>query len=120
MHQERGSSTVRFQGFLHAVHSSRKSTVSLSSCEAELYAAVMGATYGVYAISLLREILDKSFVVRLMADSTSAQALVERQGMGRNRHLDLRVCFLQKAVTSKQVVVSRVSTTENLSDLGTK
>ena len=61
------------------------------------------------------EISRNSFI-----DSTSAKALLTRQGVGRTRHLDGKLLWVQGLTKQDYVVVSGVNTFRNVADIGTK
>ena len=104
-----------------AVHmfSRRQGVQSTSSTEAELYAA--GSTC--FEGRLLKHFLERAgFLVlyRLHVDSSSAKAVMARDGVGKIKHLDVRVLWLQAEREHHDLVVLKVPGDRNPSDLGTK
>ena len=62
----------------------------------------------------------KSNVVELGTDSAAAKNFVNRRGLGRMRHLEIRNLWLQKEVAEGKVEVFKVAGEENRADLMTK
>ena len=58
--------------------------------------------------------------LKLLLDSSSARQILARSGVGRVRHLSVKVLWLQQKVETKEVHVSAVGTADNIADLGTK
>ena len=46
--------------------------------------------------------------------------MMRRQGVGKIRHLSIKVLWLQQMVMTKQVTIHKIPTQENKSDFGTK
>ena len=102
--------------------SAAQGAYALSSAEAELYAMVEAVTRSKGLCSLARELGFTSLgnVIKLATDSAAARSFVNRRGLGRMRHLDIRDMWLQKEVLDGAVVVDKVSGTANPADLMTK
>lgn len=97
----------------------RQNLVSLSSAEAEFYAATSAVSESLGIQQVLKTAgLDAELRVRI--DNSGARALLQRQGSGRIRHLDARVCWAQDLVAQRRLKVSAVKGTENEADIGTK
>ena len=79
---------------LHA-HSRGQASVALSSCEAE----VMAASEGIKEALLLQEVLMfvglGHYEIEIKVDSSAAHAFFHRRGVGRMKHLDSRILWLQ-------------------------
>ena len=94
---------------------------ALSSAEAELYAMVEAVTRAKGLCSLARDLgFDIGNVIRLGTDSSAARSFVNRRGLGRMRHLDIRDMWLQNEVLLGKVIVDKVCGTKNPADLMTK
>ncbi len=65
-----------------------------SSAEAELISLASTVSEAQFTRAVLEEIGEK-VKIRIVSDSTSALAIVQRRGVGRIRHLDTRSLFLQ-------------------------
>ena len=80
---------------LHA-HSRGQATVALSSCEAE----VVAASEGIKQALLLQEVLTFAgsghCAIGVKVDSSAAQAFSHRRGIGRLKHIDSQVLWLQE------------------------
>ena len=73
--------------------SNGQASIALSSGEAEFYAAWKAATEALGAKSLLRDLGWKARLT-LNIDAEAARAIASRQGVGKIRHLEVRVLGL--------------------------
>ena len=94
-------------------------TIALSSAEDELIAAVRGAAERLAACSLSSD-LGKPCGLRIHVDSSAAIGICKRTGVGKIRHLDTRLLWIQEAVRDGTLEVMKVLGTENPADLTTK
>ena len=69
---------------------------------------------------LLRELFDIEIVPVAFGDSSSALTLVSRAGMGRSKHVELRMLAIQEWVQAKRLLLRKIQTEDNLADIGTK
>ena len=97
----------------------RQGVQSTSSGEAELYGASSVAFDG-RLIKELLEWLGFSVVYHLHVDSSSAKAMINRDGVGNVKHLDVRALWLQQEREKNGLKVKRVPGERNPADLGTK
>ena len=96
-----------------------QSVVALSSGEAELYAANFGAAQALGLKSFAADIGIK-LEVDLFIDAKATMGIINRQGLGKVRHIEVQDLWLQGAVKSKRVTLSKVKSEENVADLMTK
>ena len=106
--------------------------VALSSAEAEVYAASSTACDGILIGKLVAFCTGRNVVIHHLMDSAAARGILARQGVGRIRHLSCRILWLQQLVKQRSKVVpftdtpelfhlvSGVSGSNNIADLGTK
>ena len=95
--------------------------VSLSSTEAEWYAATSGACDGLYlhhVISFLCNGKVKPLI--LHTDNSAVRMLSKKLGAGRLRHIRGRLLWLQEKVAAEEMVIKQVSTNYNIADCNTK
>ena len=61
------------------------------------------------------------FVVRsyALADSSAAKSISQREGVGKARHSETRALWLQAEVKIGRLTMLKVSTEDNLADIGT-
>ena len=97
--------------------SKRQRSVSLSSCESETIAAVSVMSEGIFLQKLIERITGIAPEVRLYIDSSSSRQLISRKGLGKARHLDVSLLWIQKM---KNVLVKAIKGVDNPADLGTK
>ena len=79
--------------------------IAQSSAEAELYATASGVSEGI----LLRKVLEfvgHTVVLRAVTDSSANNAVSHRLGVGKIRHLDTKVLWLQSLVNDGRLVMS--------------
>ena len=97
----------------------QKATAS-SSCEAELY-ALSGTCSEAILIGRLFEFLTGENVrIEIRFDSSSARQWSQRRGIGRLKHVDVRLCQLQDWVRENTICIGTVKTVLNVADLNTK
>ena len=94
--------------------------IALSSAEAETYASVSSSCDGIFLKHVLEFSLKMPVQLKLLIDNSAARQVLSRSGVGKIRHLSLKVLWLQSHVESKLIVVSPVASAENLADIGTK
>ena len=104
-----------------------QSTVALSSCESELYAANSVMCESIHRTQLLKFLVGcdepkNSEVVmqKLYLDSSSAQAFIQRAGGGRMKHISIRMMFLQQLLRERKFALCWIGTKHNPGDLNTK
>ena len=104
-----------------------QATVALSSCEAELYAATAAISEDLFlgrlCEFLVAEMKDgpaEHVNMRLFSDSSAAIGTIQRRGVGRMKHIEIRHLFLQELLRKKILTVSKIGTKQNPADLGTK
>ena len=94
--------------------------LALSSAEAETYASGSSACDGIFMKRVLQFILHIDIMLKLLIDNSAARQVLSRSGVGKIRHLSLKVLWLQSHVESKLITISPVASAENLADIGTK
>ena len=109
---------------LHGSHyikswSKTQSLVALSSAEAELYGIVKTSSELLGLRSIVQD-LGKSFGALVYSDASAALGVIQRQGLGRLRHVDCSFLFVQALNANKVVQYAKVVGQDNPADLGTK
>ena len=99
--------------------STTRATVALSSGEAELYAIAKGASQALGVISLAGD-FGICLSATIHCDASAALGIVNRQGLGKLRHINVRYLWLQERVRSKELEVLKVAGVSNPADLMTK
>lgn len=95
-------------------------THSFSSAEAETYASVSSACDAISIQRVLEFTLQTDISLKLLIDNSAARQVLSGSGVGKIRHLSLKVLRLQSHVASKMITISPVASAENLADIGTK
>ena len=100
-------------------YSKTQSTIAQSSAESELIAVVKAACEAIGTVSLASD-LGLDLRVRLHVDAAAALGILERQGVGRFRHLDIGMLWLQEKQLRRLIDLAQILGTRNPADLMTK
>ena len=114
------ASVICFRGVLLSATSRSQRCVSLSSAEAEVYAAVSCCCDGVFLKHCLHFALQVPVQMKLCIDNSAALRILLRAGVGRVRHMSCRILWIQQYTKQKLLEVVKIPTKENVSDLCTK
>ena len=99
--------------------SSTQTTIALSSGEAELGGLCKGASHGIGLRSICTDLgLDRQ--IHLYADATAAIGMSRRLGVGKVRHLDTSLLWLQHKVRAGETPITKVAGQEHCADALTK
>ena len=74
--------------------SKTQAVIAKSNGEAELFGVVRVSTEGLGLITLCRD-LGTTMKIRVHLDANAAKGMVEREGIGKVRHLEVDVLWLQ-------------------------
>ena len=99
--------------------SSRQPTFALSSGEAELGGLSKGAAQGIGLRSVGND-LGLKYVLNMHTDATAAMGMSRRVGVGKIRHLDTALLWIQDKVRSGDVLLNKVPGPDNPADSLTK
>ena len=81
---------------------------------------VGGCSDGLLVRHLWMEMTKEELEMKVRSDSSAARAMVQRQGIGRVRHLDAALLWIQQKEKEKVLAVSAIPTELNSADIGTK
>ena len=95
-------------------------SISLSSGEAEFVAMVGGCSDGMLIRHLWMKMVEEECEMRVRSDSSAARSMVQRQGIGRVRHLDAALLWIQQKEKEKVLSVSPIPMDLKCADIGTK
>ena len=112
--------TIFFGGCLLYSCSRTQKLVSLSSAEAEVYACSSGTSDGILLCRLVEWMAGFTCSIHLHCDSSAARGIIQRQGVGRVRHLSCRILWLQSLVANGIIKLACVAGATNPADIGTK
>ena len=111
---------VALYGTHNLKHSSNiQSTISLSTGESEYYALIKGGSVGLGLQSLLQD-FGLSVRVVVESDSNAAKGTVNRQGLGKARHIQTRYLWIQERIARQDLKVLHVPGKRNRADVLTK
>jgi hypothetical protein len=99
--------------------SKTQSVVALSSAESELYAIVKASAEILGAKSIFND-LGLNFSSVIYSDASAALGIIQRQGLGRTRHIDCGYLFVQELNAEKILRYAKIPGAENPADMGTK
>ena len=94
--------------------------IALSSGESEFVAIVAGCSDGLLIRHLWTAMIGEPCDMKIRSDSSAARAMVQRQGIGRVRHLDAALLWVQQKEKDKIFSVAAIGTELNCADVGTK
>ena len=101
-------------------YSRTQKSIALSSAEAE-YLSLTGAASEALNIHIaLRFLTASPVVLKAFTDSSACRGICARQGVGRIKHLAVRLLRLQQAIRAGRLTVHSVPTQQNPADIGTK
>ena len=108
---------------LHGGHllqhwSRTQQVVSLSSAEAELHGLCKCASESLSVKNMTRE-LGMNLELRLRTDSSAARGIIQRQGCGKVKHLDVKCLWLQEREKCGDFQTLKIPRLANMSDLMT-
>ena len=101
-------------------YSRTQKSIALSSAEAEYMALTGAASEGIGLHAATRFLTGKRVQLKAYTDSSACRGITNRQGVGRVKHLQIRLLWLQAAIREGKLTVHAVGTKENTADLGTK
>ena len=95
----------------------------MSSGEAEYYAAVKGASEGLGFLGGCADLgiwADGMVSLRVLIDSSARKSIYQRTGLGKIRHIDVALLWLQDLVRKGRIRMGKIPEKENPADLLTK
>jgi hypothetical protein len=110
----------RFGGHILDGTVSKQKPIALSSGEAEFYPIVKAGAHAIQSKATLEAFGFKDLVIRIHSDSSAARGIVQRQGPGKLRHLDIKDLWIQEFIRTKKAEIVKVLTDVNWADIGTK
>ena len=99
--------------------STTQTVVALSSGEAELYSLTKGAAQTLGLMSLARD-LGVTASGRLHTDANAALGIIQREGLGKLRHLNVQYLWIQDRIRGGELQACKVPGRNNPADLMTK
>ena len=114
------SGCLTIDGILLYSSSRTQGLIALSSAEAEVYAAVSTCCDAIYMKRCLEFVFEQNVSIQLLIDNSAARQILMRAGVGRVRHLSVKILWLQQQVEKKMISVAAVASSANVADLGTK
>ena len=103
--------------------STTQRVVVLCSGEAEYYAAIKGASEGLGLLAGCADLgswTTGAVSLRVLTNSSACKGIFQRTGLGKIRHIDVAILWLQDLVRKGKIQMSRIPGKENTADLLTK
>ena len=94
--------------------------IAKSTAESELYGVVRASTEGLGLTALLKDYGVPDIKVRVQMDASAAIGIIERRGLGKLRHIEVDLLWLQEQQARRLVPLNKVPGTRNPSDMMTK
>ena len=99
--------------------SSTQATLALSSGESELYALTKGASQALGLLALAKD-FGTQLNAKIHPDASATLGIVNREGLGKLRHVKVQYLWLQERVRGKDLKIFKVPGKENPADLMTE
>jgi hypothetical protein len=112
--------TIAIGGHLIRAYSKTQSVIAKSSGESELYAAVRASAEGLGILTLFADFGLKNMKASVGMDASAAIGIAQRQGIGKLRHVEVDVLWLQEQQARRLLPIVKVPGPRNPSDMGTK
>ena len=110
---------VRYGDHTWDCYSVTQSTIALSSGESEMYATGSATARGLQCKTYLIE-TQRPSNLKIYSDSTAGRGMVNRVGVGKVRHLELRYLWIQERLRLKAFELLKEDTNEMTADILTK
>ena len=115
-----GSFQIFIDGNLVESKVRAQKSIALSSGESEFVAMVAGSSEGLLVRRLWNKMTGMQCTMKVRSDSSAARSMVQRQGIGRVRHLDASLLWIQQKEKEKALTVAPIPTDLNWADIGTE
>ena len=99
--------------------STTQSRIALSSEEAEYYVVVMSASQSLGARSMLRD-MGFDLPIEIHTDSSAALGIASRTGLGKVRHLDVNLLWVQRMIKQGAFKLLKIDGKDNIADMFSK
>ena len=99
--------------------SKTQSVIAKSSAESELYAIIRASTEALGMVTLYKD-MGSDVKIRVHVDATAAKSIVERQGLGKVRHVEVDLLWIQDQQLRNKLPLIKVDGKLNPSYLMTK
>ena len=99
--------------------SKTQSLIALSSRESEFYAALKASAETLGMLAIMRD-FGWTMHGEVFGDASAALGIIHRKGLGRTRHIDTGLLWIQQTAAEKRLAYYKVLGTDNPADLMTK
>ena len=99
--------------------SKTQTLIALSSGESELYVALNASAEALGLVALLKD-LGYNVKGEIWGDASAALGIIKWRGLGRTRHIDSGLLWIQQTAADQRLKYAKVLGKENLADLFTK
>ena len=118
----KSTSSIHVIRGMHLIRSvvSTQAVQALSSGEAEFVASVKAISLALGTKSLFADFGEEMKTIIVETDSSACKGILSRRGLGKIRHLDTSLLWVQGHVANGIVTLKKVKGQTNSADLGTK
>ena len=99
--------------------SKTQSLIALSSAESELYAALKASAETLGVMSMMSD-MGYKLQGEVWGDASAALGIINRNGLGKTRHIDTSLLWVQETAASQRLRYAKVLGRDNPADLYTK
>ena len=101
------------------VWSKTQSLVALSSGESELYATLRAAAEALGVMAMMKD-MGYNVSGEIWSDASAALGIIHRTGLGKTRHIDTGLLWVQQVAAERRLLFSKLLGKENPADMLTK
>ena len=109
--------TIAIGGHLIRAYSKTQSVIAKSSAESELYAVVRASAEGLGILTLYSDFGQKGMKASVGMDASAAIGIIQRHGIGKLRHIEVDVLWLQEQQARRLLPLHKVPGPRNPSDM---
>ena len=101
--------------------SKTQANIVLSTAEAELVALVKGVCEAKGVAAVMKDMTDKDAgAIGVYTDASAAKGMAQRLGVGKVRHIDVGMLWVQQNQRAGEIDIQKVGTKSNPADVFTK
>ena len=100
--------------------STMQSVIAKSAAASELCGIVRASTEALGVLTLIKDVGMAVVDSRVHVDASAAKSIVEREGLGKVRHIEVDFLLIQEQQLRRRLPVTKIDGTRNLADLMTK
>ena len=116
-----GGNITKINGSVTHWEAIKQKTVSLSSCEAELYAYCDAVREAIYLREWFKFYMNKDLKIKIYCDNNGTLQVADHStSHKRTKHIEIRQFFVREHLKQKRISIAYVPTSKNIADILTK